>query len=77
MLASEETVLPGYYRAVFESDAGDTLERFLTDGGHAAVLRRREDPDPTLSREEFREWTVSPNLDALEARVHAEAGQGA
>lgn len=77
VLASDETVLPGYYRALFVSDAGDRLERFMTDGGYGAVLRRNGDPDPTMSREEFRAWTVSPDLDALEARYHAEAGQGA
>ena len=77
MLASDETELPGYYRAVFVSDAGDRLERFLTNGGYGAVLRRRGDADPTMSREEFRTWTVSPNLGALEALFHAEAGQGA
>ena len=77
VLASDDAALPGYYRAVFVSDAGDRLERFLTDSGYGAVLRRREDPDPMMSLEEFRDWTVSPNLVALEARYHAEAGQGA
>jgi hypothetical protein len=75
--APEGTALPGYYRAVFVSDSGETLERYLTDGGRAEVLRRKGDSDPTLSSEELQEWTVVPDLAALEARYRAEAGQGA
>ena len=77
LLAPERSALTGYYRVVFSSDAGETLERYLTDAGRAEILRRRGDGDPTLSSKEYRQWTVVPNMVALEARYHAEAGQGA
>ena len=77
VIAPERSALTGYYRATFSSDAGETLERFLTDAGHAEILRRRGAGDLTLSPEEFRRWTVAPDMVALETRYQAEAGQGA
>jgi len=77
VLAPERSALAGYYRAVFSSDDGETLERYLTDAGHAEILRRQGAGDLTLSSEEFRQWTVAPDMVALESRYHAEAGQGA
>ena len=77
VLAPESSALAGYYRAVFSSDTGETLERYLTNAGHAEILRRRGTGDPTMSSEEFLQWTVAPDIVALEARYEAEAGQGA
>jgi hypothetical protein len=75
VLASGETRLPGY-RATFVTYDGEHLERFLTDAGYADLLRRRGSGDPTLTAEEFDEWTVEPDVTALEARYDAEAGLG-
>jgi hypothetical protein len=75
--APDEAPFPGYYRAAFGRENGERIDRFLTDAGYGAVLRRRGDDDPTLSADELEEWSVVPDLTALEARYNAEAGQGA
>jgi hypothetical protein len=74
--APGDTALPGYYRATFATEDGERVERFLTDAGYGAVLRRRGDEDPSLSADELEDWTVAPDLTALQARYNAEAGQG-
>jgi hypothetical protein len=77
VLAPEGSALPGFYRATFTTPAGERVERFLSDGGYGAVLRRRSEGNTTFTAAEFEDWTVAPDLDAIEARYDAEAGQGA
>jgi len=77
VLAPEGSALPGYYRATFATSSGERLERFLSDAGYGAVLRRRSEGTTTFTAEEFEDWTVAPDLAAIEARYDAEAGQGA
>ena len=76
--APKDWPIPGYYRAAFTPPDGDVrIERFLTDAGYGAVLRRTGEGGDVLSAEEFEDWTVAPDADALLARYEAEAGQGA
>ncbi|HSL09959.1 MAG TPA: hypothetical protein VLA82_01415 [Actinomycetota bacterium] len=74
--APDASVLPGFYRATFSTARGERLERFLSDAGYGAVLRRRNEGTPTFTAAEFEDWTVAPDLGSIEARVNAEAGQG-
>jgi hypothetical protein len=78
VLAPADWPVPGYYRAVFATEADDApIERFLTDAGYGAVLRRTGQGSDAFSAEEFEDWTVAPDVMALQARYDAEAGQGA
>jgi len=75
--APEETPLASYHRAVFSTDDGDLVTRFLSDKGQAEILRRRGEGERTFTLEELERWTVPPDMDELLARYDAEAGEGA
>jgi hypothetical protein len=70
------SLLSGYYTAVFTTDDGARTTRYLTDKGRASMLERLDGGQRRFSREELEEMTVEPDLDALEARFDAEAGEG-
>jgi hypothetical protein len=72
-----QSPLSGFYRAEFTTSRGDRLVRYLTDKGRAEVLRRMEAGQREFSEEELQRWTVEPDLELLEARTVAEAGEGA
>ncbi len=69
--------VPGHYVAEFVTEDGALVARFLTDKGHAEVLRAMEFGPATLSAEEFETHTVEPDLDALVRRMSKEGGEGA
>jgi hypothetical protein len=69
--------LPGHYEAVFSTDRGERLYRYLTDKGRAEVLRSLDRGQREFSRQEFLDLTVEPEMDALTARMDREAGEGA
>ena len=75
--APEASPLVGYHHAVFANEDGERLTRYLSDAGFAAILRRQGEGATTFSHEELVRWTVPPDMEALEARYDAEAGQGA
>jgi hypothetical protein len=69
--------LPGHYEAVFVSEDGEPIRRYLTDKGRAEILRAMERGPAELSEEELEEHTVEPALDVLLERMDREAGEGA
>jgi hypothetical protein len=73
----EDAPVAGHYVAEFVTEEGDRVPRFLTDKGHAQILRAMEFGPATLSAGEFEEHTVEPDLDALVRRMGAEGGEGA
>jgi hypothetical protein len=74
--APNTTLLAAVHEARFTDATGASIRRFLTDKGRAEVLRRAGDGG-TFTREEFERWTVEPDLEELERRYDAEAGEGA
>ena len=68
--------LSGHYEAVFVTDDGERLRRFLTDKGRAAILRRMDGGQREFSGDEFSEFTVEPEMDALLAQTEHESGEG-
>ncbi len=75
--APKGSPLVGYHHAVFATEEGKRLRRYLSDMGVAEIMRRQGTDAATFSIEEFDRWTVPPDMEALEARYDAEAGQGA
>ena len=69
--------LSGHYEAVFVTDDGERLTRFLTDKGRAAILRRMDEGQREFSGEDLRAFTVEPDMNVLVARTEHEAGEGA
>jgi len=69
--------LSGHYEAVFVTDDGERLTRFLTDKGRAAILRLMDEGRREFSGDELRDFTVEPDMDVLLARTEHEAGEGA
>jgi hypothetical protein len=76
-LIDESAPVPGHYEAVFSTDRGERVHRYLTDKGRAAILRSIDKGRREFSREEYLELTVEPEMDALTARMDREAGEGA
>ena len=70
------SLLSGYYEAEFTDLNGERHTRYLTDKGRAEVLRRIDEGQREFSDEELQEWTVAPDIQALEARAGKEAGEG-
>lgn len=73
----EHERLSGHYEAVFVTDAGERLTRYLTDKGRVSILRRLDDGQREFSGDELRDFTVEPDMDVLVARTEHEAGDGA
>lgn len=71
----EEGPLPAHYRAAFTSPDGE-LERFLTEGGRAAMLDALDRGQRSFTRTELDEMTVEARMDALLKRYDEEAGVG-
>jgi hypothetical protein len=72
------SLLSGFYRAEFvRTPGGQRVTRYLTDKGRATMLRRVDGGQHEFSEEELGEMTVPPDMDLLEARYDAEAGEGA
>ena len=69
--------LSGHYEAVFVTDDGERLTRFLTDKGRAAILQRMDEGQSEFSGDELREFTVEPDMEVLLARTEHESGEGA
>ena len=68
--------LSGHYEAVFLTDAGDEVRRFLTDKGRTAILRMLADGTDRFDADALSEHTVEPDLEELLARMDAESGEG-
>ena len=73
----ESGPLPGHYEAVFTTEGGKRMRRYLTDKGRAAVLRRLDDGQHEFSEDELRDFTEEPDVEALVARMEHESGEGA
>lgn len=72
------SLLSGFYRAEFvRTPDGQRLTRYLTDKGRAKMLHRVDRGQHEFSEEELEEMTVAPDIEVLEARYDAEAGEGA
>lgn len=69
--------LPSHYVAEFISSEGERLQRFLTDKGRAAVLRRIDEGQLEFSPDEVQDFTVEPDIEALVAQMERESGEGA
>ena len=72
----DESPLPAHYRAEFTSPDGERLDRFLTEGGRAAMLDAIDRGQDRFTRAELDEMTVEPSMDALLTRYDEEAGVG-
>jgi hypothetical protein len=71
------SLLTGFYRAEFAGlPDGQPVERFLTEGGRADLLHRIDRGQREFTHEELVEFTVEPDVDALQARYDKEAGVG-
>lgn len=70
------SLLSGYYTVVLTTDDGARITRYLTDRGRASMLDRVDAGQRRFSQEELDQMTVEPDLETLEARFDAEAGEG-
>jgi hypothetical protein len=75
--APEGSPLASYHHAVFETEDGERITRYLSDKGFAEIVRRQGENRAGFTAEELERWTVPPDMEALEARYEAEAGEGA
>jgi hypothetical protein len=75
-VVDEDAPIRMHYRATFSGPGGETIERYMTDGGRATLLDAIDRGKREFTSAELHEMSVPPDMDALLTRYDEEAGVG-